>query len=105
MPFIVVEFASLGSLREYLIQRKSVESPNRLRDVEILVRDVACALSALHTCGIVHGDIKLDNVLMFPSWDRPAKALAKLTDFGHALVPEGSKDKSHGPVRYGGTLM
>lgn len=104
MPFILMEFAPLGTLREYL-QLNRNDSNSKFRDVEILLRDVACALSALHTCGIVHGDVKLDNVLMFPSWDRPAKALAKLTDFGHALVPEGSREKNHGPFRYGGTLM
>jgi serine/threonine protein kinase len=105
IPYILVEYAPMGTLRQYLKQRYC-SSLLLLRDVEILTGDVASALSALHSCGIVHGDVKLDNVLVFESWDRPAKALAKLTDFGHALIMNDKSGKSeNGPMRYGGTLM
>ena len=106
MPYILVEYAPMGTLRQYLKQLKLSPKPALPRDIEILVGDVASALSALHTCGIVHGDVKLDNVLVFPSLDRPAKALAKLTDFGHALIMnDKSRKRDNDPVRYGGTLM
>uniref|UniRef100_L2FH26 Serine threonine-protein phosphatase 6 regulatory ankyrin repeat subunit b n=1 Tax=Colletotrichum fructicola (strain Nara gc5) TaxID=1213859 RepID=L2FH26_COLFN len=101
IPFLVVEYAPLGTLREYI---QKFQPP--LPDVEILLGDVASALEALHVCGIVHGDIKLDNVLVFPSWDRPAKALAKLTDFGHALIlNDHSKKYDDEAVKYGGTAI
>lgn len=101
MPYVVVEYAPLGTLREHL---KNFEL--HLRDIEILLGDVASGLAALHTCGIVHGDIKLDNILVFPSWDRPAKALAKVADFGHALIlNDKSRKHDEGTGRYGGTLM
>ncbi|CAI0649215.1 unnamed protein product, partial [Colletotrichum noveboracense] len=101
IPYLVVEYAPLGTLREYIKTARP-----RLTDVEILLGDVSSALSALHTCGIVHGDVKLDNALVFPSWDRPTKALAKITDFGHAII---LNDKAGSQIdeiiKYGGTLL
>ncbi|RYP44848.1 hypothetical protein DL768_008747 [Monosporascus sp. mg162] len=102
MPYILVQYAPKGTLRQYL---KSMSSQIPLRDLQILAGDVASALSALHTCGIVHGDVKLDNVLVVHSWDRPAQALAKLIDFGHALVVNDKSSKHGGTMRYGGTFM
>ncbi|KAF4481133.1 Ankyrin repeat domain-containing protein 2 [Colletotrichum fructicola Nara gc5] len=103
IPYLVVEYAPLGTLREYIKTAKP-----RLADVEILLGDVSSALSALHTCGIVHGDVKLDNALVFPSWDRPTKALAKITDFGHAIIlndTAGSQSDDDEIIKYGGTLF
>lgn len=101
IPYLVVEYASLGTLREYIKTTKP-----RLAGVEILLGDVSSALSALHTCGIVHGDIKLDNALVFPSWDRPTKALAKITDFGHAIIlNDKAGSQSNEIIKYGGTLL
>ncbi|MCO5165517.1 MAG: protein kinase [Planctomycetes bacterium] len=45
-----------------------------------LVRDVARALGHAHACGVVHRDVKLDNVLV------DAAGRARLTDFGIGLV-------------------
>ena len=42
-------------------------------------------MSALHDFGIVHGDLKLQNVLIF---NRP-KLIAKLADFSHSLFDTG----------------
>jgi serine/threonine protein kinase len=101
MPFVVVEYAQLGTLREHLKR-----SSSSIRDIEILVGDVVSGLAALHTCGIVHGDMKLDNVLVFPSSKRPAKALAKVTDFGHTIIlNDKTSTRDHTGAKYGGTLM
>lgn len=101
MPYVVVEYASLGTLRDYITGSKP-----SLYDIETLLGDVASGLAALHTGGIVHGDMKLDNVLVFPSMDRPAKALAKIADFGHALIlNDASKSPDPGNLIYSGTLM
>ncbi|KAJ4024595.1 hypothetical protein NW752_003162 [Fusarium irregulare] len=101
VPYILVDYAPLGTMREYISR---VKPP--LSHVEILAGDVASGLSILHTCGIVHGDMKLDNVLVFPNWDRPAKAIAKIGDFGHAVIlSEKSCGESGSLVRYRGTSM
>lgn len=105
LPFIVVEYAGLGTLREY-IKGHGLRPESHLRDLEILLGDVVSGLSALHTCGIVHGDVKLDNVLVVPTRDSPAQAIAKIADFGHAIVlNDVDKNETEGRVRYRGTMM
>jgi serine/threonine protein kinase len=61
IPFIVTEYASLGTLRDYL-QAKCRPLKTRLA----LCSQVACGLNRLHWTGIAHGDLKLENVLVFP---------------------------------------
>lgn len=104
LPFIVVECASLGTLREY-IKSHGLLPVSHLRDIEILLGDVVSGLSALHSCDIVHGDVKLDNVLVVPSRDNPAMALAKITDFGHAIILNDKTKKGTRRIRYAGTTM
>ncbi|KAK0725182.1 kinase-like domain-containing protein [Lasiosphaeris hirsuta] len=101
LPYLVVEYAPMGSLREYLALTKRMATS---QDVEILTGDVAAGLSALHTCGIIHGDVKLDNVLAFASYGNPVGALAKLTDFGHSIVTNTRPGNGSGQIpRYRGT--
>jgi len=99
VPFVMVDYASMGDFRAYLRgNRGRVPFATKL----IFIGDVAAGLMALHKCGIVHGDLKLDNVLAFQSWDRPGGAIAKLCDFGHSLIT--TKDE-HQPTRYFGTTL
>ncbi|KAL4902358.1 hypothetical protein BDW74DRAFT_180863 [Aspergillus multicolor] len=79
--FITMEFAPAGSLRNYL---QSSKRPFRAK--EILAGDIATGLMALHKCGIVHGDLKLDNVLVVPSLDRPSMVVARVADFDHSII-------------------
>ena len=78
-PMLVMEVASLGSLNMLLLRTHLNEF-----DLNSLCADVACGLAVIHASGITHGDLKLENVLVFenPS-GRPA---AKLSDFGQALL-------------------
>jgi serine/threonine protein kinase len=48
--------------------------------------DVADGLLALHQLGVVHGDIKPDNVLMF---EDPKRWTAKIADFSHSILDTG----------------
>jgi serine/threonine protein kinase len=50
----------------------------------LLCLDAAMGLQVLHSCMIVHGDIKLENVLVFP--DERRRFAAKYSDFGLALL-------------------
>lgn len=83
VPFVVVDYAQLGNFRTYL---KESDHKVAFMDKVVFIGDVAAGLTALHDCDIVHGDVKLDNVLVFHSWDRPGGAIAKICDFGHSLI-------------------
>ncbi|KAK6950255.1 hypothetical protein Daesc_008581 [Daldinia eschscholtzii] len=100
-PYLLVQYAPYGTLRQYLQHTKPETS---ITQKEILIGDVAAATSALHLCGIIHGDIKLDNVLIFHSWDRPSKSIAKISDFGHSLIVTGNEDTEQ-YLKYGGTFI
>lgn len=99
LPYILVEFSPFGNFREYL-QSEAIN----LKSKEILIGDVALGITALHLASIVHGDIKLENVLIFPSMDRPAGVAAKIADFGHSLLLLGA-DKERSPPKYEGTPL
>ncbi|KAL3661158.1 hypothetical protein V7S43_013769 [Phytophthora oleae] len=95
-PFFVCEHASLGNLIEYLRNRPGrdnhkVDVPEAWRKLY----EAALGLQYLHQRGIIHQDLKCDNILV------GSDGRAKLTDFGlssqllrhnpHKSVAEGSK--------------
>ncbi len=49
-----------------------------------LVRQVGCGLSILHEFQICHGDLKIQNVLVFNAKD--GGYVAKLADFGMSIL-------------------
>ncbi|KAI8655078.1 hypothetical protein NCS57_01255400 [Fusarium keratoplasticum] len=93
-PTLVLEYADFGTLDD--LQLKS-ESPLPFRIKQKLCYDVGRGLSILHACGIVHGDLKHNNVLVFRNRegyppDQPYTA--KLADFGGAIMDIG-RDAGH----------
>ena len=80
LPVIRTEFSALGTLQTFVC---AWDCPYPLK--RQLVLDVATGLTALHACSIVHGDVKAENVLMFPSEDRDRPFIAKVSDFGFSL--------------------
>ncbi|ELP94371.1 serine/threonine protein kinase HT1, putative [Entamoeba invadens IP1] len=78
---MVTEFAQFGSLQDLIKHKRSDEIETKLR-VKMLL-DAAKGISYLHKNGILHRDIKPDNILVF-SLDVNEKVNAKLTDFGSA---------------------
>jgi eukaryotic-like serine/threonine-protein kinase len=79
-PFIVMEYVEGLSLRQVLSRAGSL-SP--LRAVRI-ARQVASALGAAHRLGIVHRDIKPDNILLLEKDGEPD--FVKVLDFGIAKL-------------------
>jgi len=92
LPIPVVEYAEHGTLAD-LQQKDDLPSESR----QSLCLDVALGLDILHRCGIVHGDVKAENVLIF---HHPEKQyIAKVADFGFSVV-EAAADAA---ISVGGT--
>lgn len=98
LPYMVVEYSGYGTLREYLRGRHKTT----LLDQEMFIADVAAGIHALHTTGVIHGDIKLDNVLVFYSNERSNCPIAKIADFGHSIL-EGKDEDTEKTGIYTGT--
>lgn len=102
---IVAELAGHGTLREYLARPLTHgESPHSLMAKLSLLHDVASGLEALHACGIVQGDVKTENVLVFAAREgQTGDVVAKLSDFGHAIILDHGR--SGEPRHYLGTAV
>ena len=82
-PFIVLEFADLGTLDQFLISRSDkLLAADKL---EICI-DILSGLEALHSCDITHGDIKLENILVTSNETNPKGFTVKIADFSHCVV-------------------
>ncbi|KAL9038077.1 MAG: hypothetical protein Q9180_003353, partial [Flavoplaca navasiana] len=78
-PVLIFNKFPLGNLQEYLLVNASVTVEERIR----FCADTARALAALHALGIIHGDVKPLNALVF---ERDGKRIVKLADFGDASI-------------------
>ncbi len=82
LPILVVEHADYGTLAG--LQEKEF-LPSKTR--QSLCLDVALGLDVLHRCGIVHGDVKAENVLIFANLrSQYPPYIAKVADFGFSTV-------------------
>lgn len=83
-PVLILEYADGGTLNS-LLHREHISVQAKLR----ICHDVACGLTALHEVGVIHGDVKPQNILMFqspPSSNTVTSWIAKLSDFGGAIM-------------------
>jgi serine/threonine protein kinase len=87
LPVLVLEAAEYGSLASLLNSGNAVT----LNEELLIALDIATGLAALHEHGIIHGDVKPQNVLIFKTADR--KYVAKLADFGSSIFLENVIEK------------
>ena len=92
--FMVMELLE-GVRLDYKIQRDGRLPPKVACDV---IGQVAEALRYVHSCGIIHGDIKSENILLTRAQDR--RRLAKLLDFGLARPDDGNEAHIEGTPEY-----
>ncbi len=80
-PFIVMEFIEGQSLKELIREA----GPMPVSRVCAIIKQVAAGLAAAHALGMVHRDIKPDNVVLVQI---PGGEQAKVLDFGVAKLKE-----------------
>jgi serine/threonine-protein kinase len=88
-PFIVMEFIEGQSLRSLIQEQGSIPVPR----VCSIAKQVAAALDAAHGLGMVHRDIKPDNIVLLQT---PHGEQAKVLDFGIAKIKESRLGSSGG---------
>ncbi len=89
--YIVMEYVDGMSLAGLLENREKLPACLALH----ILKEVCAGLGAAHEKGIIHRDIKPDNILISKNCD------VKLTDFGIAITEQ---DLAAGNIRFGGTL-
>ena len=87
--FLVMEFLSGRTLKQLIRD----EGPLQLPRVVDITRQIADALNAAHAQGVVHRDLKSDNIMLL---DTMIGDHAKVLDFGIAKInePDGAMDTS-----------
>jgi serine/threonine protein kinase/ketosteroid isomerase-like protein len=86
--YIVMELVRGESLRE-LLRREGRMSAARAVS---LMRDVCAGVGAAHRRGIVHRDIKPDNIIVVPADEDSASERVKVVDFGIAKLRDMASD-------------
>lgn len=83
-PYIIMELLEGESLRQRVERSpgRRLAAPQAAR----LIRQVASALVAVHTAGILHGDLKPENLIVLPAQGVDSAERVKVIDFGIARV-------------------
>ncbi|KAL4739990.1 hypothetical protein BDV11DRAFT_169622 [Aspergillus similis] len=94
-PVLMFDASSMGNLLNFICD------PVRMVDGPYweFCLDVARGLQALHSHGFIHGDVKCENVLIFPAKTPQGRSfIAKVTDFGCSIVIDevGSQTRLRG---------
>jgi len=96
--FLEVEFSEGGSLEDWAEDQGGIGKV-RIEDRLELVAQVADALAAAHSIGVLHKDLKPANILI----DTRGKARARLTDFGISAITDPSHALASGITMLGFT--
>jgi serine/threonine protein kinase len=84
--YLAMELIGGGEVFEHLIQKGAFSE----QDASKFLRQFAEALSYIHAKGLVHGDLKPEN-LMMDSWDQDTAQL-KVVDFGSTVLAEENQN-------------
>ncbi|KAF4494291.1 kinase [Fusarium agapanthi] len=105
-PCLIMEAAKFGNARQFT-SRRDLTKQEKLS----ICRDVAAGLDFLHSSAIVHGDIKLDNVLVYSEPKSKTGFISKISDFerspqsGNGSRYLGTKSYNAPEVQRGSTSL
>jgi len=88
--YIVIELVRGGELYEEIIRRNSFSE----KDASYIFRQIVDALSYLHENGIIHRDLKLENLLLVNKNAKGKDIIVKLADFGLSRIYQGQMVKT-----------
>ncbi|MFN0247557.1 MAG: serine/threonine protein kinase [Kofleriaceae bacterium] len=80
---------------ETLSQRMRARGTMPEGEAAMLMRGVCSALAAAHAKGVVHRDLKPDNIFIVPEPDSPLGERTKILDFGIAKLTEVGEGNQH----------
>ncbi|KAL8399971.1 hypothetical protein RB594_000394 [Gaeumannomyces avenae] len=83
VPVLLLEEAQHGSLQQYVTSKKP-----HIKTCLQLSQEIGSGLQALHASGVIHGDLKFQNVLVFDLGD--GRVRAKVSDFGSSIIKDES---------------
>ncbi|KAK1832866.1 hypothetical protein QBC39DRAFT_64619 [Podospora conica] len=89
LPIFVYEASELGDLNSWLPQNPDITLGTQLDLCLGIARGVAC----LHDMGVVHCDLKPQNIVIFPPSNRETRFLPKIIDFNIAVLDQDVSDK------------
>jgi len=84
-PRLCLEFTPLGSLDSL---RKEMTDPFSRDHIFTMLMDVAVGMNFLHIMGLIHQDMNLGNLLVFPPFS------IKISDFGSSRMVYSLKSKT-----------
>lgn len=95
--YIVMEYMKEGDLLSFLRNSRVALTECMVSNI---VFQVASSINYLHQCGIIHRDLKLENILIKTYTDK--SFLIKIGDFGLSAVTSPSQDAAerHGTLHY-----
>ncbi len=93
--YVAMELLEHGSLRTLMDRARGTGQPLPLGIGLQIVKQAAEGISFAHENGVVHSDLKPENMLLKSSTDSPTKAhwVVKISDFGFAGAERHSSDR------------
>jgi serine/threonine-protein kinase len=94
-PYLVMERLQGHTLKDELAARGAIP----VAEAVDLTRQILAGLSAAHGLGLVHRDVKLENLFICDA-DANGKRLVKVLDFGIAKVVPGAAEQTPAPSKF-----
>ena len=91
--YIMMEYISGGHLLD-MLTRVHQDKSDKLSEKEVgsMIHQVMLALNHMHARGMIHRDLKLENIMVQQPLDQDKPPMIKLCDFGFACFQEGKQD-------------